>query len=125
MSYDWKAALVFLGALILMTAVGRFVAFRIPALRRMRELNREADRGKLARNRFREAVNASNRAGLITNAVFYVTILPFCVSLAPRPLWRHAASQGAHVGQGLRRYADYAKRAPLGSALSMLRCRVA
>ncbi|TFG96998.1 MAG: fatty acid hydroxylase family protein [Myxococcales bacterium] len=89
MSYDWMAALVFIGALIALTVLGQFLVFRIPALQRMRELNREADRSKMSRKRFREAVRASNRSGLLTNLVFYVVILPFCVNLEPRPLWRH------------------------------------
>ncbi len=55
----------------------------------MRELNQEADKPKMARKRFREAVKAINRAGLITKLVFYDALLPFCVSLEPRPLWRH------------------------------------
>jgi sterol desaturase/sphingolipid hydroxylase (fatty acid hydroxylase superfamily) len=90
MSYDWMAALVFLGLLIGMTVIGRFLAFKVPALQRMRELNREADKSKLSRKRFREAVKTNNKAGLITNVVFYLAILPFCINLAPRPLWRHA-----------------------------------
>lgn len=90
MSYDWRAALVFLATLVALTALGRFLAFRVPALRRMRDFNRAADRIKLSSERFREAVRVNNRAGLLANLVFYVTVLPFCVSLAPRPLWRHA-----------------------------------
>jgi sterol desaturase/sphingolipid hydroxylase (fatty acid hydroxylase superfamily) len=90
MIYDWKAALAFLAALVALTVVGRFLAFRVPALARMRELNHEADRSKLSRERFRKAVDASNRAGLATNVVFYLAVLPFCLSLDPRPLWRHA-----------------------------------
>jgi sterol desaturase/sphingolipid hydroxylase (fatty acid hydroxylase superfamily) len=90
MSYDWKAALVLLATLVALSVVGRFLAFRIPALARMRELNREADRKKLARERFHKGVEASNRAGLLTNVFCYVAVLPFCLSLAPRPLWRHA-----------------------------------
>ena len=89
LAYDWMAALSSIGALIALTTAGRFLAFKIPALQRMRELNREADKRKLSRKRFREAVKVNNRAGLITNLVFYLTILPFCVSLEPRPLWRH------------------------------------
>jgi sterol desaturase/sphingolipid hydroxylase (fatty acid hydroxylase superfamily) len=88
-SYDWKAALVFLGALVLLTVIGRFLVFRVPALARMRELNREADRTKLSRKRFREAVRANNRAALVTNAVLYAAVLPFCLGLEARPLWRH------------------------------------
>lgn len=89
MSYDWMAALVFVGSLVLLTVLGRFLAFKVPALRRMRELNGEADRSKLSSKRFRLAVKSSNKIGLITNLAFYVTILPLCVSLEPRPLWRH------------------------------------
>jgi sterol desaturase/sphingolipid hydroxylase (fatty acid hydroxylase superfamily) len=89
-SYDWKAALVFLATLVALTLAGRFLAFRVPALARMRALNRAADEKKLTRERYRKGVEASNRAGLLTNAFFYVAVLPFCLSLAPRPLWRHA-----------------------------------
>ena len=89
MHYDWQAALAFLAFLIGLTIVGRYVAFRVPALREMRDLNRAADREKLRRKPFREAVKRNNRCGLIVNLVFYVTVLPFCVTLAPRPLWRN------------------------------------
>ena len=89
MTYDWLAALAFLATLIALTIIGRFIAFKIPALQRMRDLNREADREKLAKKRFRQAVRVNNRAGLITNVVFYLAILPFCVDLSPRPLWRN------------------------------------
>ncbi len=89
MTYDWQAALVFVATLVALTTVGRFLAFQIPAFARMRELNREADRAKLARKGFREAVKANNKVGLLTNVVFYVTILPLCIGLESRPLWRH------------------------------------
>ena len=84
MHYDWLAALVFLASLIAMTLGGRWLALRVPELRRMRDLNREADRPKLARPRYRAAVEASNRAGLATNLAFYAAVLPFCLNLAPR-----------------------------------------
>ncbi|MAE93882.1 MAG: hypothetical protein CL910_04415 [Deltaproteobacteria bacterium] len=89
MSYDWKAALVLVGTLYLLTTIGRYLVFLSPAVQRMRELNREADRAKLAKMRFREAVKVNNKAGLYTNLVFYVTVLPFCVSLTSRPFWQH------------------------------------
>jgi sterol desaturase/sphingolipid hydroxylase (fatty acid hydroxylase superfamily) len=89
MTYDWQAALAFVLSLITLTVVGKFLVFRVPALQRMRELNEGADREKLQRPGFREAVKASNTSGLVTNLVFYVTLLPLCVSFAPRPLWLH------------------------------------
>jgi len=89
MNYDWIAALVFIATLIVLTITGRKLAFMIPALEQMRALNRGADRTKLATQRFKDAVKINNKAGLYTNLVFYFTILPFCIDLAPRPLWRH------------------------------------
>lgn len=91
MTYDWRAALVFLATLIASTWVLRFLIFRVPAFQRMRELNAEADREKMSRKRFRDAVKVNNRAGLYTNVVFYLAVLPFCLSLEPRPLWRNLA----------------------------------
>lgn len=90
MTYDWKAALVFVAALVALTVLSRFLAFRIPALQRMREQNHEADRKKLSRKRFREAVEFNNRVGLGANLLFYVLVLPWSISLESRPLWRHA-----------------------------------
>lgn len=90
MSYDWRAALAFVVTLAVSTALVRLLVLRVPAFRRMRELNLESDRAKLARPTFAEAVRVNNRAGLATNLVFYVAVLPLCLSLAPRPVWRHA-----------------------------------
>ena len=61
----------------------------------MRELNQEQDRIKLTRKPFLEATEVSKRAGLITNGIFYIAILPFCLNLEPRPLWRHAVDIAA------------------------------
>jgi sterol desaturase/sphingolipid hydroxylase (fatty acid hydroxylase superfamily) len=95
MTYDWMALLVYIGALVALTIVGRFLAFKVPALARMRELNLEADEKKLSRKRFREAVKVNSRAGLITNLVFYAAVLPFFITLDGRPLWRHVVDMVA------------------------------
>lgn len=89
MTYAWLATLAFLGTLIVLTMGGRFLVFKIPALQEMREVNHAADRPKLKRERFRNAVKVNNRAALATNVFFFVAILPFSLSLEPRPLWRH------------------------------------
>lgn len=95
MIYDWSAALWFVGTLIVLTSMGRLLVFRVPALERMRKLNREADRPKLARKRFKEAVRLNSRIGLGTNLVFYVAILPFCINLEARPFWRYVVDIAA------------------------------
>jgi sterol desaturase/sphingolipid hydroxylase (fatty acid hydroxylase superfamily) len=89
-AYDWKAALVFFVTLVVLTWAGRRLVFLVPAYQRMRELNREVDRRKLSRTRFKQAVKASNQAGLYTNLAFYVTVLPFSINLEARPFWQYA-----------------------------------
>ena len=88
MNYDWIAALIFLGCLIGATVVGKFLAFKIPEFARTLAMNREMDQEKMSKKRFREAVKVNNKAGLATNVIFFAAILPWCVDLAPRPLWR-------------------------------------
>jgi len=89
MNYDWLANLALFGTTIALTLIGRFIAFKIPAIQRMRELNNEVERERMSVSRFRDAVNASNRSALATNAFFFLAILPFAVNLEPRPIWRH------------------------------------
>jgi sterol desaturase/sphingolipid hydroxylase (fatty acid hydroxylase superfamily) len=89
MTYDWTAALVFVLVLVALSTAGRFLVFKVPAFARMRDLNRHADQRKLSSKRFRRAVKINNTAGLWTNVVFIAAILPFCISLEARPLWRH------------------------------------
>ena len=89
--YNWQAIVVFLATLVGLTKVGSAIAFRVPAFAHMRDLNREADRTKLRRKPFREAVKRNNLPGLAVNVAFYVAVLPFFLSLDPRPVWRHAA----------------------------------
>ena len=89
MVYDWKAALAFFATLVVLTTVGRRLVFLVPAYQEMRRLNRETDRTKLAKARFKKSVKASNQAGLYSNLAFYVTVLPFSISLESRPFWQY------------------------------------
>ncbi len=90
MTYDWKAALAFFGVLVATSIALKFLVFRVPAFAQMREINQVVDKTKLEKSPFRDAVKASNNAGIYTNLAFYLTILPFCISFDARPLWRHA-----------------------------------
>ena len=88
MTYDWIAALASIATLVALTVVSRFLVFKMPAFEAMRELNHEVDRTKLARDRFKEAVKKNNRAGLLTNVFFWIVVMPFCLTLQAKPLWR-------------------------------------
>ena len=89
MQYDWIAALAYIATLSVLTAIGRFIAFKVPELQHMRELNEAADAPKLARKSFRDWVKVNGRAGLALNLLFYAAVLPFCVGFTALPWWRH------------------------------------
>ena len=91
MTYDWLAGLVLLAAVVLTTRLGHFLAFRVPALERMRVINREQDALKMANKRYPPMVKATIRVGLATNVVFFLLLAPFVVTLAALPVWRYLA----------------------------------
>ena len=90
MTFDWRAGLVLIVAIVALTRLGHLLAFRIPAIQRMRQLNREEDRKRLAKPKYPPVVRLNNRIGLATNLVFFVAAAPFCVTLAAQPLWKYA-----------------------------------
>jgi sterol desaturase/sphingolipid hydroxylase (fatty acid hydroxylase superfamily) len=90
MTYDWLAALVFFAYLVALTRATVFLVFKLEPAQQRREENRAADKQKMAKKRFREAVKVNNKAGLAVNVAFYLLVLPWCISLDARPLWQHA-----------------------------------
>jgi sterol desaturase/sphingolipid hydroxylase (fatty acid hydroxylase superfamily) len=89
MTFDWLAGLVLLAAVILMARIGHFLAFKVPALERMRVINREQDALKMATTRYPPMVKASIRVGLATNLVFFLVLAPFVITLEAKPVWRY------------------------------------
>lgn len=87
MTYHWLAALAYVATLVGLTMLGRKIAFSIPAFVEMRELNDAADKPKMARDSFRDAVKVNNKSAMVTNIVFLLAILPFCVSFVSQPWW--------------------------------------
>lgn len=89
MTYNWIAALLFVGTLIASTLAVRALAWRVTEFSELRSQNTEADKKKMSRSYFRDAVKRNNKSGMWTNIGFYLTILPFTVGFGPRPLWQH------------------------------------
>ena len=48
MNYDWQAGLTLFALMLALTAVGRFLVFKVPALEGERRKNQAADKAKLA-----------------------------------------------------------------------------
>jgi len=89
MTYDWIAALAYLATLVGLTMVGKRLAFRNAEFADMRAQNSVADKPKLARDQYREAVKVNDKLGLYTNLAFLLLGLPWVVSLDARPIWQH------------------------------------
>ncbi len=86
-SYHWIAALVYFGTVAALTMAGKKIAFGMPELAEMRDLNNEVDKPKMARDSYRAAVKVNMKSAMYTNFVFYFAILPFSVDFAARPWW--------------------------------------
>lgn len=87
--YDWAAGLTFIAMMIAINKIGPFLAFRVPVLRKMREMNVEVDERKLARKSYRDAVRVNGRTATVQAFAFYLIVLPFCVSFETMPFWRY------------------------------------
>lgn len=88
MTYDWQAGLALLVSVVALTKLGKLAAFRIPALERMRQINREMDAPKRKRGRFQRTAKASANVGLAFNVFFFFCMAPWLVTFEPMPWWR-------------------------------------
>lgn len=95
MTYDWIAALVFVGSLVAMMKFFHWAVFQIPALEEQRRLNHEQDARKLEDPEFKGWCEASRKTGTYMNLAFYAVVLPWCVDLDARPFWRHVVDVAA------------------------------
>ena len=86
--YDWQSSLLALLGIIIISKAGKYLAFKVPALARMKQLNREEDKKKLAMDKYRPMVNASKKVGLVCNIGFFVLVLPFCITQQTMPVWQ-------------------------------------
>ncbi len=86
MNYDWQAALALLILAIIITLIGKWLAFKIPALAKARELNLEADKAKIATAKYPPIIAATKKIGLTSNLFFFIAIAPFFVTLSAQPI---------------------------------------
>ena len=88
MSYDAGAGLTVFAAVAGLTLLRQAVTRRIPALERMRTLNRAEDERKRALPKYPPIVRASDRVGRLTTLAFLFGVVPFVGTLAPQPVAR-------------------------------------
>ena len=82
--YNWQASLAVLLLVAGLSAIGRYIAFKVPALQRMREINIEEDKKRLAQEKYPALLKRGRMAGFPSIVAFFLLILPFCATLAHR-----------------------------------------
>ena len=88
MVYNWQASLLVLVSVIVLTVVGKFLVFRIPALRQAREHNLAEDAVKVAKPKYPPVIQQSKYVGLVLNTLFFVAIAPLVVTLQTQSVWK-------------------------------------
>ncbi len=85
-TYNWQAAATALVLSILVVSIGRFLVFKIPAFKQTLEQNREANKTKFRKDRFRPRILMSQKIGPIVNVVFFIVLMPFFTTFEPEPI---------------------------------------
>jgi sterol desaturase/sphingolipid hydroxylase (fatty acid hydroxylase superfamily) len=92
LSYVWEHyhivySLLALAGIAGITIVGKRLAFSVPALGKMRALNKEKDKERWAQEKYPPVVRATQKVGMYLNITFFTLILPFCITASPQPVW--------------------------------------
>ena len=86
MTYDWQAGLVFFFLVVVLTKIGKFLLFKVPALAECKAENRAEDKLKLKKDKYRPVIKSGQRVGLVANLLFFIGIAPWFVTLAAQPV---------------------------------------
>ncbi|MEH6584702.1 MAG: sterol desaturase family protein [Halioglobus sp.] len=90
LTYDWMAGLVTVISIIGITLIGKQLVFRIPAIAKTVEFNKEQNKDKWRNKgkKYHHRVKASGRIGVGVTLAFYVLVQPFLVTMDAQPVWR-------------------------------------
>lgn len=90
--YNWMGSLATIVLSIVIVAIGRFILFRIPAIREVKDFNRAQNRFKLKMRpeKYSGRLRSSNLISLATNIVFFVGMLPFFVTFESQSIGKMA-----------------------------------
>jgi len=86
--YNWQASLAVAVSVWLIIASGKFLLFRVPAFRRMRDINIAEDRKRLADPKYPALIKRGKIAGFASMGFFFAALLPFAASFEARPVTR-------------------------------------
>jgi sterol desaturase/sphingolipid hydroxylase (fatty acid hydroxylase superfamily) len=93
LSYVWQQyhilySLMSLAGIAAITVVGKRLLFSVPALAKMRALNKEKDKERWVQEKYPPVVRATHRVGMYCNITFFLVLLPFCITITAQPWWK-------------------------------------
>ena len=87
-NYNLLGSVLSLVGIVVVTKLGKYLLFKVPAMAETKQLNREQDKLKLAKEKYPPMVKSSQKVGLYCNITFFLLVLPFCVTLASPAWWQ-------------------------------------
>lgn len=87
-NYNWQASLTVAVAVFLIVTIGKFFIFKVPAFRRMREINEVEDAKRLSQEKYPALIKRGKLAGFTSMGFFFVAILPFSATFAAPSIGR-------------------------------------
>lgn len=87
--YNWPSALVYFVAVLVLARLGHFLAFKVPALERMRQWNIEEDKPKRANPKYAPILKGNARVGITISLLIVLVIVPYFTTLESLPVWRY------------------------------------
>lgn len=93
LAYIWEhynifGSVIALAGIVVLTIVGKKLAFSVPALAEMRALNKEKDKPKWGQEKYPPMVKSTQKVGLYCNVTFFALLLPFCITFESQPVWK-------------------------------------
>ena len=93
LAYVWQhyhilSSLVALAGIVAITIVGKKILFSVPAVGEMRQRNREKDKPKWKLEKYPPVVRSTQKVGLYCNIVFFLVLLPFCITFESQAVWK-------------------------------------
>lgn len=86
--YQWQLSLYAAAGIIGVTLVGKWLLMLVPTFRDAGRMNRESCQRKMARPNYAANQRLNRKWGVLFWLVIFGLILPFCLTLEPRPWWK-------------------------------------
>lgn len=86
--YQWQLSLYALAGIMAVTLIGKQLLLLIPTIKQTQALNKQAAEKKMARDYYSTNQKKSHFWGVPIQAVVFIFILPFCLTLEAQPWWK-------------------------------------